>query len=160
MTAYYYAGGRRVTLETDDEHVAIDSQAASAAGIEKSAKNPLRKLPGGVVVAVRSDLDEKQLASLRTAGALRPVYRHDRALLVPLPEIRVEFDNAKQRKSVQAAIAKAPHAVEITEESDDRIVLRPRSGLSDEALAVANYLYEQAHPAASSVRFVQIVPRY
>ena len=160
MSRYYYAGGRRVELEADEELVAVDQKLAEAAGVTPRVDTTsTRKLPGGVIVAPRSDIDDKALATLRKAGALRPVYRHDRALLVALPEVRVEFDNAKQRKAVLDAISTAPYDVDVSEESDDRIVLRPRSGLSDDALAVANHVYERAPPAASSVRFLQFVPR-
>jgi hypothetical protein len=80
-------------------------------------------------------------------------------MLVPLPEIRVEYDNAKQRAAVKAVIPQAPCKAEVSDESADGLVLRPTSGRSDDALTLANYIYEQAHPAAASVRFVQFVPK-
>ena len=160
MTRYYYAGGRRVDLEADDALVAVDQERAEAAGVKAAADTAsARRLPGGVVIAARSDISGPQLAALTRAGALRPVYRHHRALMVAMPEIRVEVDTAKQRKAVFDAISSAPFAVEVADETSERIVLRPCSGLSDDALAVANYVYEHAHPAAAAVRFVQFVPR-
>ena len=50
-------------------------------------------------------------------------------------------------------------AAEASDESAEGLVLRPTSGRSDDALTLANYIYEQAHPAAATVRFVQFVPR-
>ena len=79
--------------------------------------------------------------------------------MVPLPEIRVEVDNPAERKAVMRALDGAPHQVEVASESDDGFVLAPVSGTSDDAIDVANYVYETAHPAAASVRFVQFVPR-
>jgi hypothetical protein len=50
-------------------------------------------------------------------------------------------------------------SVSVVNESENGLVLRPTSGLSDDTLAVANYIYERAQPAAASVRFVQFVPK-
>jgi len=160
MTRYYYAGGRRIELEPDDQYVAVDERAAGAAGVPVETGHALvRRLPGGVTVSPRSSLSEARLDRLSQAGALRPVYRRDRSVLVPLPEIRVEYDNAKQRAAVKAAIPRAPCEAEVFDESPDGLVLRPTSGRSDDALALANYIYEHARPAAASVRFVQFVPK-
>jgi hypothetical protein len=160
MTRYYYAGGRRIELEPDDQYVAVDEKAADAAGVPVEAGNaPVRRLPGGVTVSPRSGLSEARLERLSQAGALRPVYRRDRSVLVALPEIRVEYDNAKQRAAVKAAIPQAPCEAEVSDESVAGLVLRPTSGRSDDALVLANYIYEEAHPAAASVRFVQFVPK-
>ncbi len=160
MTRYYYAGGHRIDLEVDDDLVAVDEQVAEAGGVGGAPEGAAaRRLPGGVVVTRRTAIAAPRLAALEQAGAIRPVYRHERALMVALPEIRVEVDTPRQRKAALAAIATAPFDVDIDDAQADRIVVRPRSGRSDEALAVANHVYERAHPAASSVRFVQVVPR-
>ena len=83
MTRYYYAGGRRIALEADPELVAVDEKRAEAAGVRPEIGDvPVRRLPGGVMLLPRSSLDERQLAALNDAGALRPVYRHDSARLV------------------------------------------------------------------------------
>lgn len=160
MTRYYYAGGQRIALDADDAHVAIDERQASAAGLAGTAGDDLaRRLPGGVVLAERARVDDTCLAGLRAAGALRPVFRHGATLMVAMPEIRVEFDDARQRAAVHGALSGVPHSVTIASDSPERLVLAPASGRSDDALDVANYLYEQARPAASSVRFVQVMPR-
>lgn len=160
MTRYYYAGGQRIALEADDAHVAIDEQQASAAGLTGSAgDDQARRLPGGVMLAERARVDDACLAELRAAGAVRPVFRHGASLMVPLPEIRVEFDDEGQRAAVHDALARVPHAVTIASDSPERLVLATTSGQSDDALDVANYLFERAKPAASAVRFVQIAPR-
>jgi hypothetical protein len=162
VARYYYAGGRRIELETDDEHVAVDEMRARAAGLDaevERASAGASRLPGGVVLTPRASLDEKRLASLRQADALRPVYRRDRAVVVALPEVRVEFDHPSQRRAVMDALANAPHRVTVSDETKDGLVLQPTSGSSDDALSLANYVYEHARPAAASVRFVQFVPK-
>jgi hypothetical protein len=160
---YYYAGGRRVAIESDVIHVAVDRQLARAAGLGAAVDGLLPRratsLPGDVLLAERASIDERELAHLREAGALRPVYRREASVMVPLPEIRVELDDPAQRAAVLAAVATAPFRVEIVEDAQDRLVLVPRSGSSEHALAVANFIYERARPAAAAVRFVQVVPR-
>jgi hypothetical protein len=80
--------------------------------------------------------------------------------MVPLPEVRVEFDSAEQRKAVLRLLAEGDlpqHTIK--ENSDERIVVAPASGLGDDALKIANEIYERASPAAASARFIQIVPK-
>ena len=161
MPAYYYAGGRRVDLETDDEHVAVDQTAAEKAGLGPRLAGALRpERASGVVLANRSALGEDTVARLRQADALHPVYKRDRAVVVALPEVRVEFDNAAQRRAVKDLLATSGLAEHtIAEDTDDRLVVHPASGSGDDALKIANDIFERAHPAASSVRFVQFVPK-
>ena len=161
MTRYYYAGGQRIDLEPDDRYVAVDEKAADAAGIrvDEPGESASRRLHGGVIVSPRSGFSDARLERLWQAGALRPVYRRHQSMVVPLPEIRVEYDNPKQRAAVKAAIPTAPCGAEISDENADGLVLRPTSGRSDDALALANYIYENARPAAASVRFVQFLPK-
>ena len=162
MGAYYYAGGRKIELEPDDEHVAVDQKIASEAGlgaeVERAASGAPR-LPGGVVLASRAALGEVRLNQFRRAGALRPVYRRDQAVVVALPEVRVEFDDPSQRGAVMDVLANGSHDATIDEDREDGMVLRPRSGSGDDALKIANDIYERVRPAAASVRFVQFVPK-
>ena len=162
MGAYYYASGRRIELDSDDEHVAVDRGAAKRAGLDEHLPADTKAAGANppVVVAPRSELDAATLASLRKAGAIQSVYRRDRAVMVPLPEVRVEFDSAEQRKAVLRLLAEGDlpqHTIK--ESSDDRLVIAPASGLGDDALKIANEIYERTKPAAASARFVQIVPK-
>lgn len=162
MGAYYYAGGRKVELESDDEHVAVDQKLAERAGLDAQVRTASAAVPrqgGGVFLAQRSALGEDMLASLREAGALQPVYKRERAVIVALPEVRIEFDNPDQRRAVMNILAKSRLKHTIAEDTDDRIVVRPASGNGADALKIANDIHERAHPAAASVRFVQFVPK-
>jgi len=158
---YYYAGGKRVPLEPDESHVAVEEKAAARAGLgpllEEAAAQGGRRLPGGVVLLPRSKLDAQSMARLQ--GRVRSVYRHGDAMVVPLPEIRVEMDDERQRSAVMDAIDTAPHPVEVSEKSASRVLLTPRSGSSEDAIDIANHVFEKARPAASSVRLLQFVPR-
>ena len=162
MGAYYWAGGQKVELETDDEHVAIDQKLAERAGLDRELKTAAQagqRVGAGVLVAPRSSLEEGTLTSLREAGALHSVYKHRRAMVVPLPEIRIELDNPKQRRAVMSVLTERASDHSITEDTPEQMVLRPTSGKGDDALKLANNIYERAHPAAASVRFIQFVPK-
>jgi hypothetical protein len=162
MGAYYYASGRRVEIAPDDEHVAVDMNAAAKTGLDKEVASSVGTANriGGVILAERSALDDKTFARLREAGALQPVYRRDRVLIVALPEVRIELDNPGQHRAVIDALNKGPiprHT--ITDDTEERIVVKPASGNGDDALRIANEISERAHPAAASVRFIQFVPK-
>jgi hypothetical protein len=162
MRAYYYAAGQKIELENDDEHVAVDQQAAKRAGLDSpaAAAETASRPAGGVILAERTAFDKKTLADLKKAGALQPVYKRAQAVIVALPEVRVEFDNADQRRAVLDHLAEdesVRHTV--SENTDDWIVVRPESGNGSDALKIANHIYERAHPAAASVRFLQFVTK-
>lgn len=160
MKNYYYAGGRKIELEADDEHVAVDRAVAEAAGLSGSeVGGGVPDLRSGVVLSEKSSFTEKVLDSLRGAGALRPVFRHDQAVLVALPEVRVEYDDLTQHTAVKKLLASDFHDAAISEETEDRLTLMPRSGDARDALEMANKIFELAHPAAASVRFVQFIPK-
>ena len=160
MKNYYYAGGRKIELEADDEHVAVDQEVAEAAGLTGSAiGGGLPGIRSGIVLSEKSSLGDHVLNALHGAGALRPVFRHDQAVLVALPEVRVEYDDLTQRNAVKKLLASDFHDAAISEETDDRLTLKPRSGDARDALKMANEIFEHAHPAASSVRFVQFIPK-
>jgi virulence-associated protein VagC len=157
---YYYAGGERVPIEEDETRVAVDVRRANEAGLQElttTMDGP--RLPGGVTLAARDSFGAKDVERLRKAGALLSVFRHDQAVMVPLPEIRVEVDDEKQRQAVLDSIESSPHPVEISEQDDARLILRPTSQSGEDAIEVANFLHEKAKPAAASIRFVQFVPR-
>ena len=88
------------------------------------------------------------------------MYRKDRAVVVPLPEARIEFDSPAQRRAVREVLANcsSPECA-IIEDTSNRIVVRLLSGSGSDALKLANRIYERAHPAAASVRFIQFVPK-
>lgn len=163
MSESYYAGGRKVELERADDYVAVVQDAARKAGLDGRVRTAIAdnaRQGGGVVLAQRSALDERTIASLADAGALQPVYRTDKGVMVALPEIRVEFDTLEQRESVMNVLSDRdmlPHT--ISETSDYGIVVAPKSGKGDDALKIANEIQERGHPAAASVRFVQFVPK-
>lgn len=162
MPRYYYASGERVPIEPDEAQVAVDVGRAGKSAMREIAKQAgsqaTRGLSDRVVIIERSTLGTKRMAALEAAGAVQSVYRHEQAMLVPLPEVRVELDPG-QRKKVLAALKKSPLPLQVTADGEERIVLRPDSGSGDDAISIANYLYEAAHPASASVNFLRFVAR-
>ncbi|WBL80994.1 hypothetical protein I3J27_11440 [Bradyrhizobium xenonodulans] len=162
MSTYYYASGQKVELEPDEEHVAIDQAAAKEAGLDAkvSADSGTAVRAGaGFLVTPRSSLTPDIIQLLQEAGALQPVYRRDKAVIVAMPEVRVEFDTPDQRRKVMRFLSPNASDVSVTEDTTDRLVLRPVSGHGEDALDLANRIQEHAKPAAASVRFVQFVPK-
>jgi hypothetical protein len=111
-----------------------------------------------MAIVDRAALGDELHDRLRAAGALQPVYRSGAALVVPMPEVRVELEG-DQRRAALDAIDAAHVAAEVTEETPERLSLRPTSGSGDDALDLANFIHEHAHPAAASVRMLQVVPK-
>jgi hypothetical protein len=157
MSAYYYAAGQKVDLEPDEEHVAVDQAAAKEAGLDAKVSGTTVRAGAGILVTSRSSLTPDTIQRLQEAGALQPVYRRDKAVVVAMPEVRVEFDTPDQRGRVMSLLNASD--VSVTEDTTDRLVLRPVSGHGEDALNLANRIQEYANPAAVSVRFVQFVPK-
>ena len=160
MARYFYAGGERHELAPVDDRLAIDTRGAAGAGLGDavSALPVASRLPGGMAIVDRAALGDELQARLRAAGAVQPVYRSGAALVVPMPEVRVELEG-DQRQAALAAVEASRVAADVTETTPERLSLRPRSGSGDDALDLANFIYEHARPAAASVRMLQVVPK-
>jgi hypothetical protein len=163
MAKYFYASGERVPIERDDTQAALVTAKLSPERrrgvLAELDRSGARSLQGQVVVLPKIALDAAITQAEAATGALQSVYRRGKELLVALPEVRVELDDAAQLVATREALADAPHPVDVLEESEDRIVLVPQSGSADDALDVANYLHERARPAAASVRFLHFVAK-
>jgi hypothetical protein len=162
MGAYYYAGGHKIDLSSYDDYVAVDEAAAKRAGLEAevgAASHRASHAGAGVLVTPRAALTEAMLKQLQSARALQPVYMRNGAVVVAMPEVRVEFDNPDERDKVIDLLAPTVADVALTEDTSQRLVLRPTSGSGEDALHLANRIQELANPAAVSVRFVQFVPK-
>jgi len=155
---YYYAGGEKIPIARDIEHVAIDLSHEVPDALRSAwlrVKEIAQRLPGNVGLARVADVPAALEQTLEEAGALHPVYRHDGTTLVVLPEVRVEAD-ATQRRALLAAIDQGTIPASVEHAEGEQIVLRPGSGKS--ALAVANLVHERLHPRMAQARFMRIVP--
>ena len=158
MARYYYAGGKRQSLDSVDDRVAIDVRAAHAEGLAVDSLPILSKLSGGMIIVAKKAVSGELLARLTAAGAAQPVYKSGGAFVVLMPEVRVETDAGQHEAAIHALNASHIEA-DIIDRTPERLSLRPKSGSSEDALDLANYIHEHAHPAASSVRMFQVVPK-
>lgn len=155
---YYYAGGKRHALERDGTRCAVDVPLARARGVEVPAAAEGTALPGDLVLLSRERLG-KAAPALESIGALHTVYSSGEVTAVPLPEVRIEVEGPTQHAAAMKALSSSEMATEIVKDADGMIVVRLKSGSGDEALDLASRVYEQAHPAAASPRFIQITRR-
>jgi hypothetical protein len=161
---YYYAGGQRIELEPATDLLAVDESALRQADLPASAKKALtkaaRQLTSGISLIDRDAVDGVVADALANAGALQPVFRAMGALLVALPEVRVEFaEGAAKKQGLEKWLAARGDEAAIEKQSDGRITIRPTSGYGGDALAIANALAEEVKPEVAQPRFVRIVRR-
>jgi hypothetical protein len=159
---YLYAGGKRVDLEFDAAHVAVDLALAQASGLDEpqvAALGAGRPMAGGLVLHNRSEIPSDVLGELEQRGALRQVYRHGSTIAVPMPEVRIEVAHPAEHAAVLKALASCSVDSEILSNQANRIVVKPKSGTGEDALELASFVHEQARPATAAPRMVQIAPR-
>jgi hypothetical protein len=162
--AYFWSAGKKVPLRPDDR-VAVDLAVAKQAGLAASVLSRLRKrgrpLRGEFVLIPMTQVEEKVRRQLDEAGAVSPVYRaDDETLLIVLPEVRVETDDATQQRRLDDLLKDGSlDAIVMADAKPGRTVLQPRSGRGRDALAIANRVYENVHPPVSQARFLRVVPR-
>lgn len=160
MPPHYYAGGERHSLVLASDWVAIDARAAAAAGLTHAlAALPTGpKLLGGITLIETAAFPGDIRAKVDSEGVTRSAYRSGAALVVLLPEVRVEL-KAGQRAAVLRVLDECGIPADVTEDESAMLTLKPRSGKGEDALQLANFIYEQVRPAASSVRMLQFVPK-
>jgi hypothetical protein len=157
---YYYAGGKRVELEPAADLVAVDDARLAeqlpdllASDAALRAGKPLR---GGIRLVERDALAPGTLDRLQSAGVTQPVFRQDSAIVIALPEIRIEDDSeaklAQVRKFAESKVQP------IADGAEGRLTLYPLSADGGDALSLANELAEQYKLASASPRFLRIVP--
>jgi hypothetical protein len=163
---YYYADGRKVLLEAADDLLAVDERRLSAADVSDVTRAEVRKaarpLLSGMSLLQRADLGEgapKVVAELERARALQPVFRAAGAILVALPEVRVEETREAQKRRLDHWLASHAGKAEVEAEGDGRFVLTAASGYGGDALRLANTLTEQVNPAMAQPRFLRVTPR-
>ncbi len=162
---YYYAGGEKVELTPADDLLAVDEQALRnlPQAIEAAVRKRLRPLSGGVALLHRADLGDQAsgiVQALEAAGATHPVFRSRGALVVVLPEVRVEETRggAKQERLAHWLASHVEDAV-VKSRQEDRLVIEPKSGYGGDALKLANQLAEQVDPEMVQARFLRVIPR-
>ena len=160
MQRYFYADGKRHDLDAVGDRVAIDARGAASTELRDVVRAlPVAStLPSGMVIVERSAIAKGDYDRLSSAGLVQSVYRYGESLVVLMPEVRVELDQDQHGAALDAVKASRVRA-QITDDTPERLSLRPESGKAEDALDLANFIYETARPAASSVRMIQVVPK-
>ena len=155
---YFYAAGKRVRLEVESSLWALDTEALSLAAIAETIRARIladaRLLRGKYVLA---RVPASLLDALRAAHAVQPVYRSADAVLVALPEVRVEESRPECLRRLHAWLDARGGTIEVSEPEAGRLTLRPSSGDAEEALAIANALQEEITPELAEARFIRSV---
>ena len=102
------------------------------------------------------DLKPDTLKRLRNAGVTQPVYRQGGAILVALPEIRIEDDSEAKLAEVRKFVVGKVQP--ITSDAEGRLSLHPLSDDGRDALTLANELVEQYKLTSVSPRFLRVLP--
>jgi hypothetical protein len=156
--SYYWAGGRKVPL-TASREVVID--VTSPAGARLSGPGLERLRAGGRSLSASLLMVPESDAAAALGGdsalpGVHPVFRsEDGALVVVLPEVRVESGDPRALDAVARSVTTA----HVTERTDERLVLVPDSGRGEDALLLANSLTESRSAEVSSARFLRVVRR-
>jgi len=156
---YFYASGKRVTLEVESSVWALDTEALAVAMIAEPVRERIladaRRLRGKYVLA---HVPLAALESLRAAHAVQLVYRSADSMLVALPEVRVEESRPEKLRRLHDWLASRRQRIEVSEPEAGRLTLRPCSGDAEEALEIANALQEEITPELAEARFIRSVP--
>jgi hypothetical protein len=155
---YFYAAGKRVALVVESSLWALDTEAPAFAGIADALRAQIlagaRLLRGKYVLA---QVPFPALEPLRAAHAVQPVYRSADAMLVPLPEVRVEESRPETLRRLYDWLASRQQRIEVAETGAGRLTLRPCSGDAEEALEIANALQEEITPEVVEARFIRSI---
>jgi len=151
---YYYADNKRISLQPADDLVAFKAKPASG---RKGAVPVGRELTGGLRLAAKGDLTPAKRKL--TSNSNYPVYRSGGAIVVALPEVRVEESRRSYWTKLQKWLVEHGDVIEVVSSDDERVVLRPASGSGRDALSIANNLAETVHPEMAQARFIRVVPR-
>ncbi len=161
---YYYASGQPVDLTLDEDWLAIDTRKFKAAGVSPRLQVALlkeaRPLRGDLILMNRQEIPAKQLDALTLHGAVHPVFRAEGAILVALPEVRVEESSTQRQRALHRWIRQHGDEAELIEDNGAKILLRPTSGHGADAIALANHLTEQVGPELAQARFLRVVEQF
>lgn len=161
---YYYASGHPVDLILDLNWLAIDTRQFKAAGtsprLQATLLKDARPLRGDLILVKRQLLTPKQLDALIRHGAAHPVFQSKGALLIALPEVRVEESSSQRRRALLRWIREHTDIAEIVANDGDKIVLRPTSGQGADAITLANQLVEQIGPELAQPRFLRVIEHF
>jgi hypothetical protein len=152
--SYYWAGGEKIPLIESDQ-VVVDLASATAAAsasqlaaLRRDGRPLMRSL---VLVSRAAAMDVMAGAAL----PVQPVFRtEDGTLIAVLPEVRVEGAASRLDE-----VCRSVTGAQVTERTEERLVLVPDSRRGEDALRIANELSEEGGLEVSQARFIRVVAR-
>jgi hypothetical protein len=159
---YYYAGGRRLPLTPDKEWLVVDAQHLHGEvpeAVQAELRQVAQPLYDGMRLVHREALSPSTTHFLEEAEALYPVFRAAGALVVALPEVRVEEHRPPQQERLREWLEQNPWAARISSQNTRGMVLTPVSGQGTDAVTLANRLTEEIAPEMAQANLLRIVPR-
>jgi hypothetical protein len=161
---YYYASGQPVDLTLDADWLAIDTRmfkaAATSPRLQAALRKDARPLRGDLILVQRKAIPAKQLDALTLHGAVHPVFRADGAMMIALPEVRVEESSTQRQRAVHRWVRQHGDLAELVADNGTQILLRPTSGHGIDAITLANHLTEQIGPEMAQARFLRVVEHF
>lgn len=161
--AYFYDDrGEAHSLEPSGR-VALDLEIARNLGLGDELLERWRsdgiEVRHAIVIVEVDTVPEDAAAALDEASALFPVFEADGALIMVLPEIRVQSAGTQMTAKLQEYLDSSPIAAEVEQQSGERLVIRPATGRGWDALDLANLIEEALHPPMAQARFVRVARR-
>ena len=160
---YYYANGKKVPLMLADGMFAFDDDEIEArlpkAEHVEQIRTVSRRLRGRVALVNYSDVAETVSKELHEHNVAHPVFEAEGALIVPLPEVRIEESDESKLNQVGEWLRQHSDLAEIVSERVGRIVVKPVSNNPMDALEIANRVAEEVGPAMAQPRFIRCVQR-
>jgi hypothetical protein len=146
-----------------EDLLAIDEQRLTAAAVAHAVREEVRQaaepLRAGIRLVRREALSPGLEAVLKEAGVLQPVFRAQEAIMVALPEVRIEESRSTRKDRLEEWIKSHSEQALVRSQGQGRIVLEPVSGHGEDALAMANALTEEVEPEVAQARFLRVLPR-
>ncbi len=133
----------------DREWIAIDSELFEGSEISGSTKDRLRRsakvLSANFSLVPATVLSPEERIELERDKVVSPVFRHGSALLVALPEIRVEESLPAEQELLKKWFDRHDQDLSVLTERNDRFLVAPLSGKAEDALSAAQEL-NPLHP--------------
>jgi hypothetical protein len=156
---YYWASGQKIPLDAAAQ-IVVNTQAADEQGLWQGELSEAATAKGtdigkGLVILPSDAVPAELRDRLDNTGASAPVYRDEDALIVVLPEVRMESAKSSAQ-DVRTAVERIDSDATVEESAPGRFVVKPSSGRGKDALRLANRLNEEVGPDAVQPRFVRI----
>lgn len=155
--SFYITGGNRIELEHADDLVAIDRQRIEAMHTDRFLSKSGRQISQGIEILTNEEIDETTMLELKNHRVIRSVYRSSGAILVLLPEIRMESENAHRLDEIAEELN--AKLIGMVEASPGRIRWIINDEHATNTLRLANQLIERFPEVSITPRFLRIVDR-